>query len=173
LLPAGLALVHAAAGDWYMTSNELTVARLATVVGRMDQAREFFDGARATLGERGQRPLCAIVDHDEALALRSGRQPEAARLMADANARFAELGMHAWYQETAPTQRGRATMPDGLTAREAQILKLLSAGKTNKDIAGELVISVHTVERHLQNAYRKAGVRNRADAAAYAVRKGL
>jgi DNA-binding CsgD family transcriptional regulator len=150
LLPAALALVQAEAGDWYMTSNELTVARLATVVGRLDQAREFFDRARARLAERRQLPLCAIVDYNEALALRASRQPDAARLMADAMDGFAELGMHAWSAEAPSTQRDRGAMPDGLTAREAQILTLLSTGRTNKEIAAELVISVHTVERHLQ-----------------------
>jgi DNA-binding CsgD family transcriptional regulator len=63
--------------------------------------------------------------------------------------------------------------PDGLTAREAEILNLLTAGNTNKEIAAKLVLSIHTIERHLQNAYRKIGVRNRADAAAYAVRATL
>jgi len=57
-----------------------------------------------------------------------------------------------------------------LTVREAEILRLLTAGSTNKEIAARLVLSIHTIERHLQNAYRKIGVRNRADAAAYAVR---
>ncbi len=60
--------------------------------------------------------------------------------------------------------------PDGLTDREAQVLGLLAAGKSNNEIAVDLVVSVHTVERHLQNAYRKVGVRNRGQAAAYIVR---
>ena len=64
----------------------------------------------------------------------------------------------------------RVRRPDGLTSREAEVLDLLAAGNTNKDIAAELVLSVHTVQRHLQNAYRKVGVRNRAEAAAYIVR---
>jgi len=60
--------------------------------------------------------------------------------------------------------------PDGLTDREAQVLGLLATGKSNHEIATDLVVSVHTVERHLQNAYRKVGVRNRGQAAAYIVR---
>ena len=60
--------------------------------------------------------------------------------------------------------------PDGLTDREAQVLGLLATGKSNHEIAADLVVSVHTVERHLQNAYRKVGVRNRGQAAAYIVR---
>jgi len=70
-------------------------------------------------------------------------------------------------------QRSRVPRPDGLTGREAQVLELLADGDTNNEIAAELVVSVHTVERHLQNAYRKIGVRNRADAAAYMVRAAL
>ncbi len=50
-------------------------------------------------------------------------------------------------------------------------MELLAAGHTNNEIASALVVSVHTVERHLQNAYRKIGVRNRADAAAYIARQ--
>jgi DNA-binding NarL/FixJ family response regulator len=66
---------------------------------------------------------------------------------------------------------GRALRSDGLSPREAQVLELVAGGRTNKEIAVELVVSVHTVERHLQNAYRKIGVRNRSDAAAYTVRQ--
>ncbi len=69
-----------------------------------------------------------------------------------------------------PRPGNPARRPDGLTAREAQVLELLSAGDTNNEIAVKLVVSVHTVERHLQNAYRKVDVRNRADAAAYITR---
>jgi LuxR family transcriptional regulator, maltose regulon positive regulatory protein len=72
-----------------------------------------------------------------------------------------------------PLQRGDASPPDSLTRREAQVLELLAAGRTNNEIAAQLVVSIHTVERHLQNAYRKIGVRNRADAAAYIVRTEL
>jgi len=72
-----------------------------------------------------------------------------------------------------PPQRSGASPPDTLTRREAQVLELLAAGRTNHEIAVQLVVSIHTVERHLQNAYRKIGVRNRADAAAYIVRTEL
>lgn len=74
--------------------------------------------------------------------------------------------------EPVPASRGRTRRPDGLTGREAEILSLLTRGHTNLEIADELFISVHTVERHLQNSYRKIGMRNRADAAAYMARDG-
>jgi ATP/maltotriose-dependent transcriptional regulator MalT len=85
---------------------------------------------------------------------------------------LAETECLAGYAAPAPAPRNqrRARRPDGLTGREAEVLGLLTQGCTNLEIAAKLVVSVHTVERHLQNAYRKVGVRNRADAAAYMAR---
>ena len=70
----------------------------------------------------------------------------------------------------APSRERRGQRPDGLTGREVEVFELLAAGKTNNEIAADLVVSVHTVERHLQNAYRKIGARNRGQAAAYIAR---
>jgi len=59
-----------------------------------------------------------------------------------------------------------------LSAREREILKLISQGRTNKQIAEELFLSVRTVERHRSAIMRKAGLENRAELVAYAVRRG-
>jgi DNA-binding NarL/FixJ family response regulator len=58
--------------------------------------------------------------------------------------------------------------PYGLTDRELQVLRHLSAGATNKAIAAELVLSVRTVDRHVSNIFTKLGVSTRAAATAYA-----
>jgi DNA-binding NarL/FixJ family response regulator len=63
--------------------------------------------------------------------------------------------------------------PDGLTARQVEVLRLLAHGLTNAEIASRLFISEHTVERHLANVYRKIGARNRAEAASYTLRAEL
>src|SRR3712207_4333818 len=63
--------------------------------------------------------------------------------------------------------------PDGLTAREAEVLGLLAAGKTNRQIAAELFLSVATVQRHVANVYAKIRAHGRAEATAYALRKGI
>jgi DNA-binding CsgD family transcriptional regulator len=60
-----------------------------------------------------------------------------------------------------------------LTAREVEVLGLIASGRTSREIANDLVISVHTVERHITHVYQKIGARGRAEAAAYALRHGL
>jgi len=61
----------------------------------------------------------------------------------------------------------------GLTAREVEVLRLVTTGLTNHQIALELVVSDHTVRRHLQNIYAKIGVSTRAAATAYAFEHGI
>ncbi len=63
--------------------------------------------------------------------------------------------------------------PDGLTKREIEVLRHLTAGKTNQEIADVLVISLNTARRHVTHIFRKTRSANRAEAAAYAVRSGL
>jgi DNA-binding NarL/FixJ family response regulator len=172
LLPCALALIDAGVADWYMTSNELSVARMAAVLNRSDQAEEYFERARDKLSARGQRPLCAIVDFDEAIARRARRQAGAARLLASAEAQLDALGMAAWSRRIAHEDLA-AELPDELTPREAEVLRLVATGSTNNEIAAALFLSVHTVERHLTNSYRKMDVRNRVDATAYVMRTDL
>ncbi len=59
--------------------------------------------------------------------------------------------------------------PSGLTRREVEVLRCIALGKSNREIATELVLSVRTVERHITNIYSKINARGRADATAYAV----
>jgi DNA-binding CsgD family transcriptional regulator len=63
--------------------------------------------------------------------------------------------------------------PDGLTARELEVLRLVASGRSNREIADGLVLSVRTVERHVSNLYAKIGAHGKADAIAYAFRHGL
>jgi predicted ATPase/class 3 adenylate cyclase/DNA-binding CsgD family transcriptional regulator len=69
--------------------------------------------------------------------------------------------------------RTRASLPDGLTAREAEVLCLIANGATSKEIAERLVITVNTVESHITHVYQKIGARGRAEATAYAMRHDL
>ena len=69
----------------------------------------------------------------------------------------------------------RAGAPDahGLTARELEVLRLVAAGKSNREIASALVISEHTVARHLQNIFAKLRVSSRTAASAFAFEHDL
>jgi ATP/maltotriose-dependent transcriptional regulator MalT len=61
----------------------------------------------------------------------------------------------------------------GLSARELEVLRLVAAGKTNREIATALVVSEHTIARHLQNIFAKLGVSSRTAAAAFAFQHEL
>ena len=70
------------------------------------------------------------------------------------------------------TRRGQL-YPDGLTAREVEVLRLLARGQTTKQIAAALVISVKTADRHIQNAYAKIGASTRGAATLYTIERSL
>ena len=66
-----------------------------------------------------------------------------------------------------------SSAPAGLSPREVEVLRLLAAGRTSKEIAEALVLSIRTVERHITHIYEKIGARGRADATAFALKHGL
>lgn len=71
------------------------------------------------------------------------------------------------------TRRAASVDARGLTPRELQVLRLLAAGRTNKAIAAELVLSERTVDRHVSNIFTKLGVSSRSAATAYAYKQQL
>jgi len=100
----------------------------------------------------------ALGDHDSA-----AMEFDAARLGFQALSAAADLAV----LESLVPARGPAR-PRGLTAREVEVLGLVATGRTNRDIAAALVISEHTVARHLQNIFAKLGVSSRTAASAFA-----
>jgi DNA-binding NarL/FixJ family response regulator len=73
--------------------------------------------------------------------------------------------------------RAGATKPagldHGLTVREAEVLRLLARGLTNKELSAELRVSPKTIARHIENIFVKIGVSTRSAATAYAYEAGL
>ena len=67
-----------------------------------------------------------------------------------------------------PSTRPAATYPDGLSAREVEVLRLLAQGLTDAQIAEQLVLSLHTIHAHLRTIYSKLGVTSRSAATRYA-----
>jgi DNA-binding NarL/FixJ family response regulator len=108
---------------------------------------QLFDDLRGVM--RGEAPIAPAVAHKLLEALRTGGIP--ARGSASA---------------PAPAQ------DSVLTRREAEILQLVAAGMSNKEIANELSITEGTVKNHVHNALEKLHLTNRVQAAAYAVRQG-
>jgi len=64
-------------------------------------------------------------------------------------------------------------LPDDLTAREVEVLRLIAAGRSNGEIAAELVVSAATVKTHVNHIFQKTGARDRAQAVRYAYEHGL
>jgi DNA-binding CsgD family transcriptional regulator len=106
--------------------------------------------------------------------LRAAGDEDGARLEFRASlAAFERLGAVGDAARASDLLSGPTAPPRGLTARELEVLRLVAAGKTNRDIAVELVISEHTVARHLQNMFAKIDVTSRSAATAFAYEHGL
>ena len=108
------------------------------------------------------------------IALRAAAVEDDAQLeLRAAISAFERLGAAPDAAATASLLAGADERPRGLTAREVEVLRLVASGKTNRDIAVELVISEHTVARHLQNIFAKLDVSSRSAATAFAFEHGL
>ncbi len=70
-------------------------------------------------------------------------------------------------------ESGAPPLPDELTPREAEVLRLIAQGLTNNEIAEHLVVSPTTVKSHINHLFTKAGIRDRAQAINYAYRTGI
>ena len=160
--PAFVAQAAEAAGSVALASGDVdgALARLREAWTGWQELRLPYEASRARV--RFARALAAAGDEEGAtLELRA------------ALAGFERLGALRDAGEVAALLGTPDALPAGLTTREAEVLRLLASGKTNRDIAVELVISEHTVGRHLQNLYAKLGVSSRSAATAYAFEHGL
>ena len=158
------------------------------------QAEEHFEDALAFCRKAGYRPELAWTCHDYAELILQHPNPDerkagtrtaptyqgegttATALLEEGMAIAVQLGMPPLMERIAALQESAAAgpqpsaaYPNRLTQREVEVLLHLSQGKTNREIARELVLSERTVQRHISNLYAKISARNRAEATTFAL----
>lgn len=170
------------------------VAQLAPDVVLMDLRMPRCDGVEATRRIRSKYPGTQVVilttyADDESLfpALKAGARgyltkdaggDEIVRAVEDVLSGDAGLSpkiqrrLLERLSEPAPAPAPVAP-PDGITAREAEVLGLIAEGLTNQEIARALHVSTATVKTHINNLFAKTGLKDRAQAVRYAYRHGL
>jgi DNA-binding CsgD family transcriptional regulator len=163
---------------------------LCTSLGELNQAEEYFESATAFCTRAGYTPELAetYYDHAGLLLLQGGQEyRRSAQAKLDSGLRMAvEIGIKPLEKlirerlnsamGVAGPSSGRAVAQSnaaGLTAREVEVLTLVTRGHTNAEIGDRLFISSHTCATHVQHILRKTDTANRAELAAYAIRHQL
>src|SRR5215831_13953333 len=157
---------------------------LAATMERWEDAAQHFEDALAMNARMGARPWLAYTQYQYAVMLlarnQSGDRDKAMALLDEALTTARALGMHALEAcltgQSAPRPTSAPTVLtslDDLSQREVEVLRLLAAGQSNREIADVLCISLNTVATHVRNILTKTGTANRTEATAYALRHEL
>jgi DNA-binding CsgD family transcriptional regulator len=158
-----------------MASAARVRARLEAARGRPEEAVTTFAASLSHL-EGLHMPFERALTELEygGLLRRAGKRTAAASLLRAAREGFAKLTARPFLERCdrelaacglTPTKR-RCAEPNRLTPRESAVARLVASGRSNREIAAELVVSENTVEYHLRNVYGKLGIRSRALVAA-------
>jgi predicted ATPase/DNA-binding NarL/FixJ family response regulator len=185
-LVEGLALARQVGDNWGVTMALAGLGGLAVAQRQPERAARLLGATQARLHEFGAHfwPLDRFEFDRLVETLPTMLAPEAVKTHSDEGRAQSPEQALAYALETpeveeqAPwmAQTGSSKPLAGLTQREAEILSLIAAGESNRAIAGELVLSVRTVERHTANIYQKLGVTGpaaRTAAANFAFHHGL
>lgn len=159
-------------------SADRYLGMLATTLGGWEIAARHFEDAIALNRKMGASTWLAHTEYEYARMLleRGNQEPERiAALLGEANRHAEQIGLRALQDRIRAlgAHIASASLPDQLSAREAQILALVARGLTNREIGTTLFISEHTAAKHMSNILAKTGCVNRTDAASYAHRRGL
>ena len=137
-------LAEVCAAPYERALTLLALADLRTALGKREAATALLAEARTILEPLAARPALARAD---ALA--------------------------ALLAAPTPAAPASTTLPFGLSAREAEVLRLVAQGLSNAQAAERLFVSPRTVDQHLRSIYNKLGVSSRTAATAFAIDHGL
>jgi DNA-binding CsgD family transcriptional regulator/tetratricopeptide (TPR) repeat protein len=153
---------------------------LAATLGEFDRAVAHFERAMTINRRMGADTWLAhtMFGYGRTLLMRrgSGDARRASELLSGAAALAEQIGMPTLVgraRALGARPAGASRLPDELTGREVEILRLVTAGLSNRGIGEELNISGHTVANHIRSILRKTGAANRTEAAGYAYRNSL
>jgi DNA-binding CsgD family transcriptional regulator/tetratricopeptide (TPR) repeat protein len=148
---------------------------LAATLGDTDAAAGHFEAALRLNREMGASTWLAHTAYEYGrLLVGRGDSEYGAQLLAEAALLAETVGMPtllARVQALAPASS--PPLPDGLSVRELDVLRLVAGGRSNREIGAALFISEHTAAAHVRSILRKTACANRTEATAYAYRRGL
>jgi len=160
-------------------SSERYLGTLAAAYGELELAELHLQRAIDYNREMGAITWLAHSDYEYARTLgaqgRAG-EPAAQAALAEASDLAERIGMPALLgriRGLLPAGPAAVRLPDGLSAREGEILRLVAQGRSNREIGRTLHISEHTAANHIRSILRKTGCANRTEAASYAHTRGL
>jgi predicted ATPase/DNA-binding CsgD family transcriptional regulator len=175
-LRESLAVLRDTGNPLYMQNLELLAAAVS-MHGDHGWAARLFGAAEALREAVGAFVLPLYrAEYDRGVAAaRTGLGEEAfEEAWAEGRAMTPEQAVeYVLSKEDLRRSRSTTSYPAGLSAREAEVLKLVAKGLTNARIAQELFISPRTVDRHLNSIYRKVGISSRAAATRFAAEHNL
>jgi DNA-binding CsgD family transcriptional regulator len=160
-------------------SADRYLGMLAAVLGDVIVAERHLDDAMALNERMGATTWMAHTAYQYARLLLVGEGRAASRGAAwlrEASALASRAGLPALLARIRALEgpvRADVVLPDGLSAREVEILVLVARGLSNREIGAELVISEHTAASHVRSILRKTRCANRTEAASYAHTNGL
>jgi DNA-binding CsgD family transcriptional regulator/tetratricopeptide (TPR) repeat protein len=151
---------------------------LAATLGEAERAEEHFERAMDQNRRMGAWTWVAHTAYEYGRFLRGrgpGARDRAQALFGEAAGLAEQIGMKGLLEKIRllGVPASERVLPGGLSPREAQILKLVATGLSNREIGEELTISEHTAANHIRSILRKTDCANRTEAASYAHRHGL
>ena len=177
-------LLEAGSGDYPQTSLHLALGQMSALMERRSDAGNAWTAAKTAVSTHGQHPLAPIIDFTEAESLVRWGDPESypriMELSGAARARFTTFEMTPWLQDLQVVVDvanekvlRKQHLPGNVTEREADVLRLIARGLSDRQISDQLFVSPRTVNAHVRNILAKTDAANRVELAMWARNNGI